>query len=121
MRTLATTIACMALLPSNVSALELYCKGTTYYGGQLGDLSTVFFYDEAKKLARLSLPEGKMSGRLQMDEQRISGTLSVEGGTEYSVTVDRYEGTILVLRLPMSAQGGKATFLGQCAKQARKF
>lgn len=121
MRTLTTAIACMVLLPSNVSALELYCKGSTYYGGQLGDLSTVLFYDEAKKQARLNLPEGKMSGRLLMDEQRISGTLSVEDGTEYSVTVDRYEGTIFVFRLPMQRQGGKATFLGQCAKQARKF
>lgn len=121
MRGVFVSLASLMLLPLNVSALELYCKGTTYYGGQEGKLATVFIYDEVKKHARISLPEGKMSGKLSMDEQRISGTLAAEHGVEFSVTVDRFDGTILVFRLPMQRVGGKATFFGECAKQARKF
>jgi hypothetical protein len=100
--------------------LELLCEGTAQIGNQLGDTSFLLTRYPSTGLSNLTIPTGELLGILDETAQHFRGVLPGPDG-RYSVSVDRFSGAVLVIRIDPPPANSKASFWGTCRKADRKF
>lgn len=106
---------------SDANALELLCKGTAFVGGMQGDHSFVIDIDKATQTAEVWTPKGRAGGKVESTRESYRGLVSAPDGSEYFMTLDRFSGQLIITPEPLSANGGKAVFMGDCAPASPKF
>ncbi|MFL9582398.1 hypothetical protein [Stenotrophomonas sp. AB1(2024)] len=123
MRTLKV-VALAALMGASFSghALELYCAGESVIGGSVGTNSIVFEMSDTTLRAKIWTPEGDAIGILSAGAKNYTGLVEVpETGSRYSLSLNRYTGSLFLMRVDPPAPDSKAAFWGTCLKAERRF
>jgi hypothetical protein len=106
-------------------AENLICHGKIRTpDGTVGEGSRVLTVDFDSLVASIETLRGKASGLLTKSDQNYMGNLSANAGVNYSITLDRYSGEILLYQPPENPQPGQgfySEFWGTCVRAAPKF
>ena len=113
----------LALLPNfaPAAALDLLCEGSVHSTAKESTFSMVFHYDEQTRLGHVNTMTGPAKGRFKVTPQYYMGDVVSAKGFTYTVSLDRYSGSIVILQTPFPPEDGKADFIGECSKKHKRF
>lgn len=108
-------------------AEDLLCKGNTWINGQRVDESRVLHADFQRQVVSISTTaNGAAEGSIQISDTMYVGTLHSNGGTPYTLNLDRYSGELVLVPMPPSGHmepgfNLQAEFTGICTRAQPKF
>jgi len=112
-----------ATLAGNAGAapIELLCKGEVVLGGEISSGSFVLELDSESGRASFWTPDGEGRGVLKAGSKDYLGHIVAPNGNRYSLTLDRYDGSLFLIRIDPPPPDRKVSFWGQCVRAIKQF